>query len=150
VLFPLAHVAAPLSLSSLATRHGWVEGRPGIGNLFGLALVVAGFAGLLWCLVLHFVRCPRTVELELTPTYLLTDGPYQFTRNPMYVAAVAIWLGWTLFYGSVAVLIGLVAVWLFAAFLAVPFEERNLVARFGESYLRYKERVPRWLGMMRR
>jgi protein-S-isoprenylcysteine O-methyltransferase Ste14 len=28
----------------------------------------------------------------------------------------------------------------------VPWEERNLEARFGEAYLRYKHSVPRWLG----
>jgi hypothetical protein len=29
----------------------------------------------------------------MTPSYLLVRGPYRFTRNPMYVAAIAIWFG---------------------------------------------------------
>ena len=57
-----------------------------------------------------------------------------------------IWLGWIIFYGSLAVLAGTVVIWGSVAMLVVPWEERNLEARFGEAYLRYKQSVPRWLG----
>lgn len=57
-------------------------------------------------MVLHVTRTPARVKLEWTPTYLLRNGPYAFTRNPMYVAELALWFGWALLYGSVAVLIG--------------------------------------------
>ncbi len=59
----------------------------------------------------------------------------------MYLSALAIWLGWALFYGSVAVFVACGVGW-----VLVPWEERELEARFGEAYLRYKNRVPRWLG----
>jgi protein-S-isoprenylcysteine O-methyltransferase Ste14 len=32
----------------------------------------------------------------------------------------------------------------------VPYEERDLEARFGEGYRQYKNTVPRWLGRVRR
>ena len=47
---------------------------------------------------------------------------------------------------SVAVLAGTVVIWGSVGMLVVPWEERNLEARFGEAYLRYKHSVPRWLG----
>jgi protein-S-isoprenylcysteine O-methyltransferase Ste14 len=151
VLFLLAHAVAPSELARLTPRYGWVESRPGVWNLFGLVGVVSGFACLIWCLSLHFVRCPRMVEVKLfTPPSLLTDGPYRWSRNPMYVAALAIWTGWALFYGSVAVLVVMVAAGVGLAFAAVPTEERMLEAQFGEAYLRYKDTVPRWLGRTRR
>jgi protein-S-isoprenylcysteine O-methyltransferase Ste14 len=34
-------------------------------------------------------------------------------------------------------------------FVIVPWEERDLEARFGEAYRAYKARVPRWLGLPR-
>jgi protein-S-isoprenylcysteine O-methyltransferase Ste14 len=146
VLFLLAHVAAPSELTRLAPRYGWVEGRPGVWNLFPLVLVLAGFSCLVWCLYLHFVNCPRMVEVRLfAPPYLLTDGPYQWSRNPMYVAALLIWSGWALFYGSVAVLVAIIVLGVAIAFGVVPAEERKLEAQFGETYLRYKETTPRWL-----
>jgi protein-S-isoprenylcysteine O-methyltransferase Ste14 len=67
----------------------------------------------------------------------------------MYLSGMVIWLGWIIFYGSVAVLGGAVVFWGSMALLVVPWEERNLEARFGEAYLRYKNSVPRWLGKRR-
>ncbi len=85
-----------------------------------------------------------------TPKYLLVRGPYTFTRNPIYLSLLAIWFGWALFYGSVAVCVGCVVGWVIVTLLVVPWEERELEARFGEAYLRYKNTVPRWLGRTRR
>jgi len=150
VMFLLAHVAVPRKLSLLSTRHGWAHGRPGRRNLLALILIGIGTACISWCARLHFVASPGSFEMEHTPRYLLVRGPYQFTRNPMYLSGMAIWLGWVIFYGSVAVFVGFVVVWVSVTFLVVPWEERELEARFGEAYLRYKNTVPRWLGKTRR
>jgi protein-S-isoprenylcysteine O-methyltransferase Ste14 len=55
--------------------------------------------------------------------------------------------GWTIFYGSIAVLIALVLWWVFFAFIQIPTEERQLEARFGETYLRYTDAVSRWFRL---
>ncbi len=60
------------------------------------------------------------------------------------------WFGWAIFYGSIAVFIAFILWWLFFAFLQIPTEERQLEARFGEIYLKYKATVPRWIGLPRR
>ena len=64
----------------------------------------------------------------------------------MYLCGMLMWLGWIIFYGSVAVLEGAVVFWGSVAGLVVPWEEHKLETRFGETYLRYKNRIPRWLG----
>jgi Phospholipid methyltransferase len=150
VLFLLAHVVVPRELSLLSTCHGWDRGRPGRRNLLALILIGIGAAGISWCARLHIVASPGSFEMKRTPRYLLVRGPYTFTRNPIYLSGMAIWLGWVIFYGSVAVFVGFVVVWGSVAFLVVPWEERELEARFGEAYLRYKNNVPRWLGKTRR
>ena len=146
VVFLLAHVAVPQELSRLAARHGWTHGRPGWLNLLRLILIGGGWAGLVWCLRLHFVASGGSFEMEHTPEHLAVHGPYKFTRNPMYLCGMVIWLGWVIFYGSVAVLVGFVVGWGNVAILVVPWEERKLETRFGKAYLRYKHSVPRWLG----
>src|SRR6266849_6225809 len=146
VVFLLGHVAVPQALSVLSTRHGWVNARPGRHNLLGLLPIGAGFAGLVWCLRLHFAGAGGSFEMERAQHYLVVRGPYQFTRNPMYLCGILIWLGWTILYGSVAVLAGTVVFWGSVAGLVVPWEERNLEARFGEAYRRYKDSIPWWLG----
>jgi len=143
---PLAHAAIPWAISLLGPRHGWTAGRPAIWNLLGLILIGAGGACLAWIMRLHFARTPESVDWEWTPVYLLMRGPYRFTRNPMYVAELLLWLGWALYFGSVGVLFGAAVLWLLMSSVAVPREERALEARFGDAYLEYKNTVPRWLG----
>ncbi|MEP7308038.1 MAG: methyltransferase [Acidobacteriota bacterium] len=143
---PLAHGAAPWAMSSFTRRYGWTEGWPGIWNLLGLIPVIGGIALLVWVLVVGLVETPRRTRLGLTPSYLLTRGPYTFTRNSMYLAELGLWLGWAFFYGSVPVSIAFVVFAVVVNVIVVPHEEQTLEAQFGTRYRRYKENVPRWLG----
>ncbi len=90
------------------------------------------------------------MKLGLAPILLLTSGPFAWSRNPMYVSALTLWVGWSLFYGSTAVAAVCPVFWALVAFIIVPREERSLEACFGETYLRYKQQVPRWLGKRRK
>jgi protein-S-isoprenylcysteine O-methyltransferase Ste14 len=81
---------------------------------------------------------------------MLVKGPYRFSRNPMYVLELAMWAGWSIFYGSIAVFVTFILWWIAFAFFLVPLEERQLEERFGEAYLQYKNSVPRWVGLPRR
>jgi protein-S-isoprenylcysteine O-methyltransferase Ste14 len=149
VLLPLVLVILPWAISVLTPRLGWTRQHPSTLNLLGLLPVIVGYSVNLWTYVLHLASAPQRVELVLAPSYLVTRGPYRFSRNPMYVATMAIYLGWTFFYGSLAVLI-LAAVWAVVyAFMIVPREEHALQARHGDTYLQYKAKVPRWLGKRR-
>jgi protein-S-isoprenylcysteine O-methyltransferase Ste14 len=151
ILIPLVHAGVPWGLSLLTTRHGWINGHPGVGNLLGLVAVVAGVSGIIWCLYWHYVACPPVVEATwFHPPYLLTDGPYARSRNPMYIAALVLWIGWAVFYGSVAVLLTILVVSASIIPWFVRAEEHSLEADFGERYLRYKKEVPRWLGRIQR
>jgi protein-S-isoprenylcysteine O-methyltransferase Ste14 len=98
-----------------------------------------------WCAWLHLSAAGESFNIEATPRYLLTQGPYRYSRNPIYICVFAIWAGWSLFYGSLLVLCGLAAGVLIITGLIVPFEERRLQARFGETYAAYKRTVPRFI-----
>ena len=58
------------------------------------------------------------------------------------------WLGWALWYGSVAVFSAFVVFWAVVNFVVVPREERSLEARFGDTYREYKAKKPRWFGTL--
>ena len=149
VAIPLAHGAVPWAISSLTPRYGWANGRPGTWNLLGVIPVALGAALLIWVLVLGMAQTPNKVKLRLTPSFLMRRGPYAFTRNPMYVAELGLWLGWAIFFGSIGVLAGAVVLSGVVNFIVVPREERSLEAIFGQSYLQYKNRTPRWFGTPR-
>jgi len=97
----------------------------------------------------QFRHLPQRVPTDWSPAILMTGGPYAISRHPMYIGELALWLGWAILYGSIAVLIGFAVLCAIVARLA-PREERALEAKFGERYRQYKARVPRWLGIARR
>ena len=149
VLFAIVWGAVPWAVSLLSPRYGWASGRPGLWNWLGLIPLAAGLVGSLWCLILHFAESDGRMDWEPDKNYLLTRGPYAFSRNPMYLSELTLMFGWVIFYGSVAVLIGFVGWWAFFNFYQVPQEERTIEAHFGEAYRDYKKKVPRWFGKAR-
>lgn len=146
----LFYLGAPAGLADSSARHGWHRGRPGAGNRLGLMLLLPGLLGIVWVACLHISRFPRKLEVpRAAPAYLICEGPYRFSRNPMYVAGIATWLGWAAYYGSAPVLAGALAFWSAIALVAVPLEERALESRSGDGYLGYKASASRWLGPRR-
>jgi len=141
----------PWAVSRLGVRHGWSDGRPGVGNWVGLVLVTLGTAGLMWVLgtgLANWGRMPKRAELGLRPPYLVTSGAYAITRHPIYASVLMLWLGWAIFYGSGAVLIGF-AIIVVVVCVVVPREEKALERYFGEEYRRYKARVGRGIRITR-
>jgi protein-S-isoprenylcysteine O-methyltransferase Ste14 len=106
---PIGYGAGPWAISVLASRYGWAAGYPGHWNLIGLIPVAAGTTGLIWSVALHFAQSREGVEMELAKSYLLTGGPYAFSRHPTYLSILTLLFGWVIFYGSVAVFIAFVA-----------------------------------------
>ena len=160
VVYPFAFGVLPWLLSLLTPRFGWTEHGPAAWNILGLFPVVTVALGLACYLRVGFAlfsKLPPVLELDegerlltATPRVLITHGPFAWSRNPTYLAAMFIWLGWAIFYGSVVMLILTVVGWTFFNYFKVPREERALEARFGEAYRDYRRRVPRWIGTIRR
>lgn len=143
---PLLILVVPFVLSFLVELEvpfpvamPWPVRLAGLGFLAG-GMVLGGPAFRL------FLRARTTLNPQRSPTSLVTQGRYQYTRNPMY-------LGQFLMYIGVAVLLG--TVW---ALIALPFvivavdrwvvrkEEAILTRTFGTAYVRYASEVRRWIG----
>lgn len=75
---------------------------------------------------------------------LITAGIYAHIRHPSYAGMMATMLGICLLAGTLTLWAAAV-VWLVLMRVMVAFEERELVARFGEAYLNYRARVPAFL-----
>lgn len=145
------HVVAPLELSRFGRRHGWRNGggRPGATNLLGLLPLAAGAALVAWALAEHYVAAPGkswAIKRGLEPEYLLTDGAYRLSRNPMHVGGIAIWGGWATWFGSAPVLAGLGGLTGIYR-VGIAWEEQMLDRRWGAEWRAYAERIPRWLSL---
>ncbi len=80
---------------------------------------------------------------------LLTDGIYGRVRHPRYVSSVIGTFGTALLANYLATYV--IAVLLVPVlYVVVVLEERELRARFGDAYVRYAERVPRFVPKRRR
>lgn len=128
--------AAPLPWPAepLGERLGWA----------GVALLVAGLLIEL-SVVMAFRRAATTVMPHRGASALVTSGPFARSRNPIYVAHVALVLGLGLVVGN-AWWVALAPAFAVALDrLAIAREERHLTARFGAEYERYRAAVRRWI-----
>jgi protein-S-isoprenylcysteine O-methyltransferase Ste14 len=80
---------------------------------------------------------------------LISSGPYAMCRNPLYLGTCLMALAIALYMESVTFAGGLAVTSLFYLGVTVREEERRLRERFGETYVRYCEEVPRFLPRLR-
>jgi protein-S-isoprenylcysteine O-methyltransferase Ste14 len=113
-------------------------------QLLGLLLVAAG-AGLSSYAAALFGGRKTTKDPYGHPDAFVTDAPYTFTRNPMYVGLATILLGFAVFFGSPAMLIAPLLFFLVIDRMLIPQEEETMERIFSEQYLDYKRRVRRWV-----
>jgi protein-S-isoprenylcysteine O-methyltransferase Ste14 len=76
---------------------------------------------------------------------LVRDGPYAFSRNPIYLASGVLYFGVALASNSTYVLVMLVVVLVLFDRRQIRREERYLEEKFGEEYRSYRAKVRRWV-----
>jgi protein-S-isoprenylcysteine O-methyltransferase Ste14 len=146
LLVTLFHGVLPWAISRMGRRFGWMDQHPGLWNWLGLICVALGSIVVLWFWFVHVreVSAREAMELKFTPDYLLTNGPYRYSRNPAYLAFLVVWFGWAVWYGSFPVLVNLSFFWVILNFFVIPREERGLEACHKEHYRQYLQKAPRW------
>ncbi|MGE0440875.1 MAG: isoprenylcysteine carboxylmethyltransferase family protein [Gemmatimonadales bacterium] len=115
----------------------------------GLGLVAIGAVLLAWCIRDFYVTGMGSLAPWAPPERLVTVGLYRVSRNPMYLAVLAILAGWAVACRSRGLAGYALAVGLAFHLRVVLGEEPWLAARHGEDWVRYRTRVPRWLGISR-
>lgn len=108
---------------------------------------VPGGSLALWAAVTF--RRARTTINPFAPSKasrLVTHGPYQITRNPMYLGLLLALTGWSAWLGSLS---GFLVLPLFVAvvtYAQILPEEAALEGMFGQEYACYVQTVNRWIG----
>ena len=85
------------------------------------------------------------VETYKPTTAIVVNGPYRFTRNPIYLGMVLGQIGVAVAFDSLWILATLVLFYLVIRYGVIAREEAYLERRFDDLYLGYKSRVRRWL-----
>lgn len=107
-------------------------------------MVIAGLAFAYWG-VGTFLRRRTSVIPNRDASTLVIEGPYRFTRNPMYTGIVVAYAGGAGVVSSLWPLILLPAGLAILIRFVIVREERHLTEAFGEQYREYQRRVGRWI-----
>ena len=113
-------------------------------RFIGLGFGIAGLALILWSAITMW-RHKTTVLPNRGVSELVTDGPYRFRRNPIYIGDALVLLGIAEMTKNIwfAILVPVFA--LLVTWLAILPEERHLEAKFGDRWRAYRDRTRRWL-----
>lgn len=129
----LAHRARPVAL---------VPG--GSGRLVGWVVVGLGVL-LTVSALLTFVRARTAINPNKATMVIVPHGPYRFTRNPMYLGWVVMYLGAVLIANTPWPLVFLPGVVWVVDRMVIAREEGYLERKFGDVYRAYRARVRRWI-----
>jgi len=110
----------------------------------GWLWLAAGLMLFTWTLW-TFYRRRTTVNPYAAASVLCTDGPFRFSRNPIYLGDWFILVGVALLLNTVWPLAFAPLIWLMLRFGVIRHEEAHLKAKFGDTYGDYTSRVRRWL-----
>jgi protein-S-isoprenylcysteine O-methyltransferase Ste14 len=119
--------------------EAWWRGPPWVSLVAGAG--VLGVVAVSWCfdhLSFFGLRQAwrRSVE-ESEP--LQVAGPYQYVRHPLMACFLVFLWGHSVMTPTLALLSGGLTLYVF---IAIGFEERDLLRRYGKAYAAYRRRVP--------
>lgn len=113
----------------------------------GLAFYVTGFALMAWALIRLGANYQLGGSAPRSTDMLITNGPFQWVRHPMYTAALCISLGlaglllsWLFF--------GVFCIYLVLILLLIPVEEEKLEKRYGDAYGAYLKKTKRMVPLV--
>jgi protein-S-isoprenylcysteine O-methyltransferase Ste14 len=122
-----------------------VQGARPSAPTLGYFIVAISWILPVWAFVLFRREGTEIEPTSVTNRTLVTSGPYQFTRNPMYLGLVILTLGIAIWVGTWPMFGAPIALFATANWVHIPFEEAKMRRQFGSVYDNYVARVRRWI-----
>ncbi len=134
-------------------------------RLFGLLLIASGLVFLCWLFkyrkpidvvvstYVTFVKAVRRSPLEKQSDRtepLIIIGPYKYVRHPIYFSVFLLLLGWWMLLDFTFLILAAILLLLWFRFFVIPFEEKELLAIFGDQYKNYAKEVPSLIPFTKR
>jgi protein-S-isoprenylcysteine O-methyltransferase Ste14 len=95
--------------------------------------------------LLQFLRAKTHVEPWQPTTTIIQSGVYRYSRNPIYLAFCLATAACGMLLNSWWILAAVLPLAYLLQILVIHKEEVYLEAKFGQSYLDFKNQVRRWL-----
>jgi protein-S-isoprenylcysteine O-methyltransferase Ste14 len=133
-------------LSAIALDWLWplpIFVRP-VAPVLGTLLSIFGAGSAAWGRKI-MVQGGTNVSPMKPSTAIVTEGPFRFSRNPLYVGLTSLFIGLSLLIGTWWGCLLFFPAVLVLHYGVVVREERYLEQKFGDRYLSYKNAVRRYL-----
>ena len=115
-----------------------------LGVAVALVLIVIGESWRLWGVATAgTVTRRRSRDVQK----LVTHGPFALSRNPLYNGNYFLWMGFVALSGVWWFIPVATVLFAIEYYYIVRYEEGVLESIFGEEYLAFKRRTPRWVPM---
>jgi len=112
-------------------------------NLIGLVVAVLGLV-LMGQARKLFKKHKTPLKLDRS-SYLITEGVFSKSRNPIYLGMTVLILGLSIFSTNIIALVVPLAFFELVKWKYVIKEEQIMYDTFGKEYLNYKKTVRRWI-----
>ncbi len=132
-------------LALQARSIGGGLGLPAGSRVAGTVLMVLGGVLALSCVAWFVVAGRGTPAPFDPPRVFVAGGPYRWVRNPMYLGALLVIVGFGLWHASLSMALVAVPAAILAHLFVVLYEEPALERRFGIPYIAYSALVNRWI-----
>jgi protein-S-isoprenylcysteine O-methyltransferase Ste14 len=113
-------------------------------NIFGSTVILLGVVSIVYLLGI-FKKEETAILPDGDPEVLLTQGPYKYSRNPIYISMTIILIGSAMLYNSLSVFIIPILFMIMVKKIWIDYEELKLKKIFGQEYLNYQKKVGRWI-----
>jgi protein-S-isoprenylcysteine O-methyltransferase Ste14 len=110
----------------------------------GIILIIFGFSLGLGS-GLYFRSLGTNPRPGAKATLIVTTGPFKYTRNPMYLGLTTMLIGTAILLGTLSPLLVVPIFFIIVHTQFVLREEKLMEEWFGQPYLEYKRKTPRWL-----
>ena len=142
----VAFIALPGVVAfAIPVAIGFATHRPVRHGALAAIPLCLGTLLLLWCVREFYVAGRGTLAPWDPPRHLVITGPYQISRNPMYLGVVSILFGWCALWDSRTLIIYSVLFAIGFHLRVILVEEPWAARRFGAEWEAYRARVSRWL-----
>ena len=113
-------------------------------NKIGIIILVMGLSLTFYSFYL-FKKNKTPILPGEKPKFIVMEGPYKFTRNPMYLGVSIALLGAAVYFGNLLSFLSPIIFFLAMNYYYVPFEEKLMENLFGKKYTNYRKKVRRWV-----
>lgn len=112
-------------------------------NLLGIILILLGaYLNLSSVKLFKKYKTPHKFQPS---NYVIQDGVFSFSRNPIYLGMVLLLIGYAVILQNLISLVIPLIFFLIIHFKFIPYEENKMKKELGDEYLEYEKKVRKWL-----